>query len=120
MKKRLVLLFAMFALASMVALAAGADGKWTSDGSGKGGPQTLTLKSDGNTLTGTLEGGRGSVQITDGKVDGNKVSFNVIRDMGEKGKMTLMYNGEVSGNEIKLTVTREGGQPRDVTFKRAN
>jgi hypothetical protein len=93
---------------------------------------TLDLKADGAKLTGTIlqpafrgRGGGGGgggeappaptpVQISNGKVDGNNVSFEVTRDMGGN-PMTTKYEGVVSGSEMKLKVTSpgfQGGDPR--------
>jgi hypothetical protein len=116
MKNRLVSLFALLTLACVVALAADVSGKWTSDAGGKGGPQTFTLKQSGSTLTGTVEGGRGGpVDISNGKVDGNNVAFEVTRDMGDKGKFTTKYSGTVDGGTMKLSADNGRG-PRDVTL----
>lgn len=115
MKNRLVLLFAMFALTCMVALGADVNGKWASDGGGKGGPQTFTFKQAGSQLTGTLETQRGTVDIANGKVEGDNVSFEVVRDMGDKGKFTSKYSGSVSGVTMKLTVDTGRG-PRELTL----
>ncbi len=114
MKNRLVLLFAMLAMACMVALGADVTGKWTAEG--RGGTQTFTLKQSGSTLTGSVEGGRGgAVDISNGKVDGDNVSFEVTRDMGDKGKFTTKYTGTVSGGTMKLSAD-SGRGPRDVTL----
>jgi hypothetical protein len=116
MKNRLVLLFAMFALTCMVALGADITGKWVSDGGGKGGPQTFNLKQSGATLTGTVETQRGSADISNGKVDGDKVSFEVTRDMGDKGKFTTKYSG-TAGSGSTMTLSADNGRgPRDITL----
>jgi hypothetical protein len=120
--KKLSIMFALFALASLVAFGADISGKWTGEGAGgRGGPQTFTFKADGAKLTGTVEGGRGGpAEISNGKIDGDKVSFTVVRDMGEKGKFTTNYKGTVSGDSIKMTVEREGGKgPTEMTLKKA-
>ena len=115
MNKRSVLFCALFALVSMVAFAASVDGKWTSEAMGKGGPQTYTFKSSGTTLTGTVEGGRGgSVEITNGKIDGDNISFDVVREM-RGNSMTMKYTGTVSGNTMKLSVDMGRG-PREMTL----
>jgi hypothetical protein len=118
MKIRLALL--TFALAAVVAFAADATGKWTWEQQGRAGTQTLTLtlKADGGNLTGTLAGGRGGdVEISDGKVNGDSVSFNVIREF-QGNKITIKYSGKISGDEMKLTV--EGGRgPQEITAKRS-
>jgi hypothetical protein len=118
MKKRLVTLCALLALASLVAFAADVTGKWVGDAAagGKGGPPTFNLKSDGGTISGTQEGGRGPTDISNGKMDGDKVSFEVTRDMGDKGKFTTKYSGTVAGGTMKLTMDNGRGAPREIVL----
>ena len=119
MKKLVVSLIALLALTAMVALAADIDGKWMSEAQGKGGPQTLTLKAAGEKLSGSMEGGRGGpVEISEGMVKGNDVMFKIVRDLGDKGKITQEYKGAVSGSELKLNMTGGRGGPVDVVFKK--
>jgi hypothetical protein len=119
MKKRLISLCGLFVLASLVAFAADVTGKWVSEApaGGKGGPQTLTLKQAGGDLSGTVDGGRGPTEFSGGKVDGDKVTFEITRDMGDKGKITTKYVGTVAGTTIKMTVDNGRG-PREVTFNK--
>ena len=71
--------------------------------------QTLTLKSDGMKLTGSLDTGRGgATEITEGKLDGVSVSFKATR-AGQKGDVTTSYAGKLMGDDLRLTPTREGG-----------
>jgi hypothetical protein len=97
------------------ALAADIDGKWTVDVEGRRGTvtQTLVLKVSGNNLTGSFEGGRGSaVDISDGTIDGNKVSFKVIREFNGN-QFTQEYKGTVSdAGELNLSVSMGGGSRR--------
>jgi hypothetical protein len=132
MKNRVVWLSALVAGASLVALAAGIDGKWTADVQGRNGTttQTLTLKSGGTSLTGSLDAGRGMpTDISEGMINGNDVSFKVVREFNGNS-ITTTYKGTLSGDELKLTGTREGGGgggggkgggrgPQELTFKRA-
>jgi hypothetical protein len=114
MKKYLLTLTAL-ALTSMVASAADIDGKWTREQQGRGGNPTtvtLTLKSSGATLTGTLDNGRGMpVDISEGKITGNMVSFKTVVDRGpdKGGKQETTYTGTVSATELKLTPMGGGG-----------
>ena len=113
-------MIAAAALTLWVSFAAEIDGKWTGQVQGRNGPQTQTLmlKADGNTLTGTIEGGRGGpVQITDGKIDGGNVFFKVIREF-QDNKITQEYKGAVSEGELKLTVSGGRGGPAEVTYKK--
>jgi hypothetical protein len=115
MKKRILWMCALLALTSLAAFAADVTGKWASEATGKGGPQTYTFKQDGSTLTGSMQGGRGGpADISNGKVDGDSVSFEVVREMNGNS-MTMKYTGTVSGATMKLSVDMGRG-PRDITL----
>ncbi len=78
-------------------------------GGGGGGETTLTLKQEGNTLAGTITGGRGGEQkLENGTVDGNSLKFNVTREFNGN-KFTTHYEGTVDGETLKLKIitTRE-------------
>jgi hypothetical protein len=70
---------------------------------------TFNLKADGDKLTGTVAGMRGETEISDGKVDGDNVSFSVVREYNGN-KMVQNYKGVIEGDTIHFTVVREGGQ----------
>ena len=83
---------------------------------------TIVLKQDGTKLTGTLDGGRGNpAEITNGKVEGDTISFTVVRNFnGNEVKQN--FKGTISGSEIKFTRTMEGGQggqPVEFTAKKS-
>jgi hypothetical protein len=59
---------------------------------------TLSLASTGGTLTGTQSADGGSATITDGKVEGNKVSWKVA--ITSPMPMTLEFEGTVEGDRI--------------------
>ncbi len=112
----------LFLLAIGLASAAAIDGTWTTEmkmrGGKKGGGQdrtvtvTLNLKSDGNTLTGTVNGGgkkRGSAQIQDGKIDGNQFSFTTVQT-SKKGEQKQTWRGTIDGDTLTGTRSREGGK----------
>jgi hypothetical protein len=111
---------ALAALTLWVSFAADIDGKWTGETQGRRGPQTQTLmlKASGTTLTGTLQGGRGGpVEISNGTIDGDNVSFQVVREFGEN-KVTQQFKGTISGGELKLTMSGGRGEPVEVKYKR--
>ena len=111
---------ALAALTLWVSFAADIDGKWTGQVEGRRGPQTQTLilKASGNALTGSLQGGRGGpVEISNGTIDGDHVSFTVVREFGQN-KITQEFKGALSGGELKLTESGGRGEPHDVTYKR--
>jgi hypothetical protein len=125
MKSKLSLLVAGLALALItVVQAAGADvsGKWTAQVPGRNGQtreQTFTFKADGEKLTGSVSGMQGNqMDISDGKVSGNDISFNVTMSFNGN-EMKMSYKGTLSGDEIKFTRTREGSdQKQEFTAKR--
>ena len=112
--KKFAILTMILCAASFAAAAAGIDGKWTSE-SKRGDntiQQTLTFKSDGGALTGAVEtsfnGNSRSVDIKNGKVDGNKFSFSMVQ-RGKGGEVTVTWEGTVNGDEMSGTTTRENG-----------
>lgn len=130
MKNRVLVLSSVLAAAGLLAFAAGIDGKWTAEVQGRNGTttQTLTLKSSGMNVTGSLDAGRGMpTEISEGMIHDSDVTFKVTR-MGRDGTpVVTVYKGTLSGDELKLTGTREGGGgggggkggPQELTFKRA-
>jgi len=111
-------------------LAADADGNWiwTTPGRNGGAPResVLSLKTEGTTLIGKIsspgrDGKPVAVDIADGKVEGNNLSFAVIRVFnGNTNKTT--YTGAVANGQITGTIAtvRNGeAQSRDWTAKKA-
>jgi hypothetical protein len=115
--KKLISLCALFALTTVMALAADVTGTWKGEANpnGKGGPPTFNLKQAGSALTGTSVGRGGETEISNGKIEGEKVYFEVTRDMGDKGKVTTKYTGTVSGTTMKLSVESARGT-NDITL----
>lgn len=99
-------------LATFSLLAGDVTGKWTAEMQGPNGNTrtvTMNLKADGRKLTGTVSGGRGGeAEISDGKVDGNDISFSVVREFNGN-KMTSNYKGKVDGDVIHFNMKMEGG-----------
>jgi hypothetical protein len=113
-------IIALAALTLGVSFAADIDGKWTGQVQGRRGTQTQTLmlKADGNMLTGSIQGGRGGpVDISNGTIDGDTVSFTVFREFGEN-KITQQYKGTLSGGELKLTMSGGRREPMAVIYKK--
>ena len=63
---------------------------------------TLTVKSDGATFTGTNAGAMGSVDITDGTVDGNTIAWKM--NMTVPMPMTLDCTATIDGDTITGSV----------------
>ena len=104
MMRKLGLAVMLFALSSVAALAADFNGKWTADMPGRGGTQTVTFDFhvNGATLTGKVTTMRGDTDISDGKVDGDTISFTQTMTM-QGNEMKIMYTGKADGDTIKFS-----------------
>lgn len=81
-----------------------ADGVWNTTMNTPMGPQkvTLTLATDGDALTGSLSGPQGSLDLQDGAVDGDALSWKA--DISQPMAMTLEFSATVDGDEISGNV----------------
>ena len=61
---------------------------------------TIVLQADGATLTGSVKTDMFEAKIANGKLDGNKVSFEINIDFGK-----LAYEGTLDGDDLNLNVT---------------
>jgi hypothetical protein len=110
----------LMAFTTLTALAADVTGTWTGDMKGPNGDAfsiTFTFKQDGAKLTGTVQGPQGDpMDISNGKVDGDKFSFDVSFN-----GMTIKHECTLAGDEITMKTKAEdpnfpGGE---MTLKRA-
>jgi len=110
--------------------AASATGTWTWTTPGRNGGEerkfTLTLKQDGEKLTGKLstpgrDGAASETEIADGSVKGSDVAFSVTREF-QGNKRTSKYTGKLTADAITGKVESQGrdgaAQTRDWTAKR--
>ena len=124
MLKKIGLAALLFALGTVSALAADFNGKWTAEVQGRNGAQTVTFDFhvDGSTLTGKITTPRGDTDISNGKVDGDSISFDQTMNFGGNS-FTLSYKGTADGaDSIKFTRTFGGGgdrPPQEFVAKRA-
>jgi len=119
-------IFLIGCTAALAIWAADVTGKWTAEMQGRNGntmTMIMNLKADGNALTGTVSGRMGETQISDGKVDGDNISFSVVREFNGN-KFTQNYKGKLDGDTIHFSVSMEGGpgggQERKFDAKRAS
>jgi len=112
MKQKIFLAGTVLILAmTMTAVGAEIAGKWVVERQSDQGTQQTTFDFNvaGGTLTGTVSGGRGGdAEISEGKIDGNDISFAVVNTAGGN-EMRTLYRGTISGDEIRFTVERQGG-----------
>ena len=130
MMRKLALAALVFVLGSVTALAADFNGKWAADIPMRNG-NTMTITFDfhvdGSTLTGKVGMRRGDMDITNGKVDGDTITFDQVMNFNGNS-FTINYKGTADGaDSIKFTRTFEGGNggpggnraPQEFTAKRA-
>lgn len=112
MKYKILAIGAVLLICVASAMAADVTGKWVAETQGRNGPQTMTFtfKQEGTKLTGTISNPMGESPITDGKVEGDNVSFSQTMSFGGN-EMKFAWKGKLSGDEIKFTRAREGAAP---------
>ena len=96
----------------MVASAADITGNWKGDLETPQGvvQVSYTFKQEGEALTGTWQAAQSpTVQITEGKVSGDKVSFVV--KVGPNGAIVFAHEGEIKGDAIQFTMKPSGEFP---------
>ena len=99
-----VLALAMLCVVGGLAHAADVSGTWTASFDTQVGKQTYTyiLKVEGAALTGTAKSNLiGDSTLSDGKVDGNKISF-VEKGTYQGMPLQFNYTGELAGDEIRF------------------
>jgi hypothetical protein len=89
----------------------GADitGHWVAQVQGQEEKHTIrfNLKADGDRVTGTEGRRNGEVEICDGSVKGNVITFTVARDIGDR-VLVLDYKVTISDDKIEFTVKPRG------------
>jgi hypothetical protein len=81
-----------------------ADGTWNITLNSPMGAQqaTLTLATEGGSLSGSMAGPQGTQEFTGGTVDGNNLAWTI--DMTQPMPMKLEVSAEVAGDEISGNV----------------
>ena len=100
--KWLLVIMAAFAL---TASAADVSGTWKATMETPNGAMesTFVFKVDAGKITGTVTMGQmGESPISEGKVDGDTVTFSVVRE-GPNGEIRINYSGKATGDEMKIT-----------------
>lgn len=108
--KQAVWLMAICFLLTIEAFAQSIDGKWTTSLHARNGEViTLTLRSDGARLTGTLYG----VQPipVEGAIDGNSLKLKLRVTTSTGVELLLDYDAILEGDEIQFTYHSQNGRP---------
>ncbi len=92
-------------LLAVGAFAGDVSGKWTSKQETPRGTmeRTYVFTQSGDTLTGKIVNPRGEVEIKNGKVNGDEISFTVEQRRQDQ-TVTVTYKGKVSGDKIEGTM----------------
>ncbi len=100
--------------------AASVNGKWKysfTTGGGQTLEPVLDLKQEGEKLTGTMKVNDRESAISDGKITGSEISFNVLRERDGQ-TFTSKYAGKYDGDVIKGKINSNfGGTDRTFDFE---
>jgi len=116
---RLIVGFVVSLCLASLLFAADVTGKWNAEAD-QGPSWVFNFKSDGNKLTGTIQGNDEKERaIYDGKLDGDAISFSVDSEW-QGNPITLVFKGKVTKDEMQLRVdTKDGAWGTDLVAKRA-
>ena len=124
MKIRLLGILALLSVVALPASAAELFGRWTAEFDSPIGVQKYIYEfaKSGDAITGQAtydhSMGKGTVQLKDLKIDGDKVTFDEPLSVNGS-EITIKYSGTLAGDELKLTrVVGEFGTEQ-LTAKRA-
>ncbi len=80
----------------------------------------FNFRVDGSRLTGTITDPQGQAAISEGKINGDEITFVIVRSL-RGNDVKFLYKGKVAGDEIKFTREMLGGtgqQRQEVVGKR--
>lgn len=99
--KRFILFFAVIGVAAFTSFGAEANaaGVWKWTLSEQSGETFLTIKQEGEKLTGNYTNRFGKAEIVDGKLKGDDLSFKVKRDFNGQ-EFVIKYSGKLAGDKI--------------------
>jgi hypothetical protein len=120
-----LMVIATFILAATWALAQGVDisGTWNAKTVSPRGTaeQTISFNQSGQSFTGEMVNSAGVKEaITDGKISGNDIAFNVERKQASGDVSKVPYKGTVNGDVITGTFTGASGATVNWEAKRAD
>jgi hypothetical protein len=124
MKIRFLGILALLVATAVPAGAADLAGRWTAEFDSPIGVQKYVYEftKSGDTLTGQATHdhsmGKGTVQLENVKVEGDKVSFDEPLSI-DANEITITYSGTLAGDELKLTRNVGEFGTEELTAKRA-
>ena len=68
----------------------------------------ITFAQDGATVTGSAVMRQSAVEIQDGKIEGNTLTFKIVMSFGERS-MEQVYTATVTGDTMEGTIEMVGG-----------
>jgi hypothetical protein len=106
--KKWLFTFSVMILGTLVSMAQGIDGKWKVSMEGPNGKMelTYTFKVDGNVLTGSISSEMGDMAITNGKVNGKEITFDI-----DFNGNAMPFKGTIDGEVIKIKMVGGPGGP---------
>jgi len=105
---------ALFAVS--IGFAQDINGKWKGQMQSPNGPMDLVFnfKTNGDSLSGTVQSPMGELPISNGKISGNTFFFQV-----NAGEMTINHQCTVMGDSISMKVPgMQGGETMELMLKR--
>ncbi len=114
MKKKA--LTTLFIFLCTITFAQNLNGTWTTTLDTENGPYTFyaELKADGDALTGRLYSVDGSVNISEGKINGNEFEYKFLLNYNE-----IKHEGKLVDGDLKIKSTSENGDG-EFTMKRVS
>jgi len=119
MIRKIAFVLVLIAMGCLCAQAADISGKWKGSLVTPGGIKNYIyeFKVDGNVLTGTATLNGKPIQIQNGKINGDDISFTEPGEFNG-AKVTVKYTGKVEGDKIKFQRTFADFPPDSMTIKR--
>lgn len=108
MRKVIILFMAVLGCTCAALGAEDAAGTWKATLATPNGAEesTFLLKVDAGKITGTVSGGMlGTVQIDEGRLEDDKISFSITSSFG-----VIRYSGTIKGDDMSLTLVVGDGQ----------
>jgi hypothetical protein len=108
MRKIIILFMAILVFTCAALGAEDAAGTWKATLQTPNGAEenTFLFKVDGGKVTGTVSGSTlGSIQIDEGKVEEDKISFSITSEFG-----VIRYSGTIKGDDMTMTLVVGDGQ----------